>query len=175
MSRVGQGVLAIVGLFAVWSLQPVAAQGVTEQNNYEAGKTPAQMFATDCGICHKSAAGLSKAPGLFGLESFLREHYTASKEAAAMIAAYVKSVDAAQPPARAAIKRRSNASREKPADKPAESKSAKSKSTESKSTESKSAGSKSAEPKAADSKPAEPATTSATAKPAAADSSSKSD
>lgn len=151
MSRVGQGALALMGLFAVWSLQPAAAQGATEQNNYEAGKTPAQMFATDCAICHKSPAGLSKAPGLFGLESFLREHYTASKEAAATIAAYIKSIDAAQPPARAASKRRKTEPRGTLADKPA-----------------KSAEPKSAAPKAVDSKPAEPPTTSATpaAKPA---------
>jgi hypothetical protein len=36
---------------------------------------------------------LAKAGGLLGLDSFLREHYTASKESAAAIANYLKSVD----------------------------------------------------------------------------------
>jgi hypothetical protein len=74
----------------------------TEQNDYDAGKTPAQLFESDCGICHKSPAGLSKAPGM-GLESFLSEHYTASREAAAILAKYLQAVDVGQkeaPPAR---------------------------------------------------------------------------
>jgi hypothetical protein len=54
------------------------------------GKTAAQLYATDCAICHKSPQSITQAPGLFGLESFLREHYTASRESAASIAAYLK-------------------------------------------------------------------------------------
>ncbi len=42
-------------------------------------RRPAQLFASDCAICHKSPAALSKAGGLFGMESFLRQHYTASR------------------------------------------------------------------------------------------------
>jgi outer membrane biosynthesis protein TonB len=66
------------------------------QDNFDANKTPAQLFANDCSGCHKSPAGLSKAPGMFGVESFLREHYTASRQAAAAIAGYLHSVDATQ-------------------------------------------------------------------------------
>jgi hypothetical protein len=105
------------------------------QENFDAGKNPAQLFANDCGGCHKSPSGLSKAPGMFGLESFLREHYTASRQAAATIAGYLKSVDAAEPPARASGKRRKGESRSKSADKP------------SKPAEGKPAEAKSAEPK----------------------------
>src|SRR5689334_1493994 len=103
---VGRGVFSVILLLAI---APAIAQ-----DNYEAGKTPAQMFATDCALCHKSPAGLSKAPGYFGLESFLREHYTASRQAAAKIAAYLRSVDVAQPP-RAAGKRRGGETRAKSA------------------------------------------------------------
>jgi hypothetical protein len=113
---VGRGVFLIVGLLAVLLVTPAIAQ-----DNYEAGKTPAQMFATDCALCHKSPAGLSKASSMFGVESFLREHYTASREAAAKIAAYLRSVDVAQPP-RAAGKQRGGEARKKSA-KPGESKS----------------------------------------------------
>jgi hypothetical protein len=117
------------------------------------------MFATDCAICHKNAVGLSRAPGYFGLESFLREHYTASREAAAKIAAYLRSVDAAQPP-RAAGKRRGTEARTKPAKpeskpgaKPAEEKSGGSK-TDVK-TDAKAEADKPAETKPAESKPPE--------------------
>ena len=108
-------VIAAVILFA-----PVAAlaQGKKPEPagppNYDAGKTPPQLFASDCGICHKSPLGLAKAAGLFGLERFLREHYTSSREAAAMLARYLEAVGegakqgakpGAKPPARAATKR----------------------------------------------------------------------
>ena len=52
------------------------------QENIDAGKTPAQLYAQDCAICHKTPHGLSRAGGLWGLQNFLREHYTASKESA---------------------------------------------------------------------------------------------
>jgi hypothetical protein len=69
------------------------------QENLERGKSPAQIYASDCAICHKSPQGLSKAGGLFGLQSFLREHYTSSRETAAALAAYLEAVDRAAPPA----------------------------------------------------------------------------
>jgi mono/diheme cytochrome c family protein len=66
------------------------------QDNFDANKTPAQLFANDCSGCHKSPTGLIKSSGLFGVESFLREHYTASRQAAAAIAGYLRAVDAEQ-------------------------------------------------------------------------------
>ena len=48
------------------------------QEDLSAGKTPAQLFQLDCAICHKPPQGLAKAGGLFGLDSFLAQHYTAS-------------------------------------------------------------------------------------------------
>ena len=68
------------------------------QENLDANKTPAQLFASDCVICHKSTRGLTRAGGVFGLESFLREHYTASRESAAAIARYLRQVDRGPPP-----------------------------------------------------------------------------
>ena len=70
------------------------------QENLDLGKTPAQLFASNCAICHKSADGLSKAGGISELKDFLREHYTASKESAAGIAAYVAATDKASAPFR---------------------------------------------------------------------------
>jgi hypothetical protein len=159
-----------------------AGQAVA-QENLDAGKKPAELFATDCRSCHKSPVGLSKAPGLFGLESFLREHYTASRQTAAAIAGYLQAVDAAQAPPRATGKRRTAQPRAKSADKPkrqeskpqenkpaeanpAEANPAEARSAESKSepnsepkgepkTDAKAAADKPAEPKASVSEPAE--------------------
>ena len=77
----------IVGLVALILAGPVAAQ-----ESLDKGKTPAQLFASDCSPCHKSPQGLGKSGGLFGLDSFLREHYTASRESATAIANYLKSI-----------------------------------------------------------------------------------
>ena len=57
------------------------------------GQKPTQLFASDCSACHKSPQTLAKAGGLFGLDSFLRTHYTASRESATAIANYLKSLD----------------------------------------------------------------------------------
>ncbi len=87
-SVVGAGIF--VGILAALYGSPAGAQ-----ENLYSNKTPAQIFASDCAICHKSPQGLSKAGGMFGLglESFLREHYTASRESAAAIAKYIQAMD----------------------------------------------------------------------------------
>jgi hypothetical protein len=83
------------------------------QENLDQGKTAAQLYASDCAICHKSPQGLSSAGGFFGLQSFLREHYTASRESAAAIAAYLRTVDRGPPPDE---RRKARPRRSKPAD-----------------------------------------------------------
>jgi mono/diheme cytochrome c family protein len=62
------------------------------QENLDSGKTGAQLFASDCALCHKTPQGLKKAGGLLGLSSFLREHYTASRESADAVAKYLESL-----------------------------------------------------------------------------------
>ena len=79
-----------IGLLALFFVGAAQAQ-----EDLSAGKTPEELFKLDCAICHKSPQGLSKAGGLFGLDSFLAQHYTASRESAAAIAGYLKSVDSA--------------------------------------------------------------------------------
>ena len=78
----------IIGLVTLILAGPVAGQ-----ESLDKGKTPAQLFASDCSPCHKSPQGLAKSGGLFGLDGFLREHYTASRESAAAIANYLKSME----------------------------------------------------------------------------------
>jgi hypothetical protein len=96
------------------------------QENLDQGKTAAELYASDCAICHKSPRGLSSAGGFLGLQSFLREHYTASRQTAAAIAAYLKTVDRGAPePKRKARPRRSKPAEAKSADKKADKKQAK--------------------------------------------------
>ena len=79
-----RGVAPVIGLFM--GLLPSMAQA---QTNIDQGKSPAEIFANDCATCHKSARGLANGRGSSGLASFLVEHYTASKDQAAALAAYV--------------------------------------------------------------------------------------
>jgi hypothetical protein len=101
----------------------IAGQALA-QEDLDSGKTPAQLYAANCAICHKTPHGLSKAGGPFGLQGFLREHYTASRQAAAAIAAYVDAVDRGAPPAERGPKR---AAKPKEAGKPGEAKASKAK------------------------------------------------
>lgn len=63
--------------------------GVAVAQDFSAGKTAAQLFASDCSACHKSPAGLAKGQSTGALVSFLREHYTTKPETASALAAYV--------------------------------------------------------------------------------------
>ncbi len=63
------------------------------QGDLDQGKSAAQLFASACATCHKSPQSVSKTKRFFGLESFLREHYTSSSESAAILAAYLKGKD----------------------------------------------------------------------------------
>jgi hypothetical protein len=82
------------GVGAAVSLAVLCSFGVAiAQENLDQGKSPAQLFTANCSPCHKSPQGLAKAGGILGLDSFLREHYTASKESAGALAAYLKSMD----------------------------------------------------------------------------------
>jgi len=92
MTKWTRFVLAGAGL---WAALTVAGPALA-QDNFDAGKSGAQLFASDCAICHKSAQSINRNVGgpFGGLESFLREHYTASREAAASITAYLNSVGA---------------------------------------------------------------------------------
>lgn len=153
MAGLRRVVLTGAGLLALaW------AGAAAAQENLDQGKTPAQLFASDCAICHKSAQGLSKAGGVLGVADFLREHYTASRESAAAIAAYLQAADQGGPapsaakPKRAAKgegKGKSGEKKEKPDTaksddkktdeaKPSETKPSEAKSTEAKPSETKS-------------------------------------
>jgi hypothetical protein len=99
-----------VGVSAVGLVNSAAAQETLGRN-----KSPAQTFASDCAVCHKSPQGLAKsAGGLFGVEGFLREHYTSSKESAAALANYLRAQDSG--PAGARAKRAAKGDQPRPND-----------------------------------------------------------
>src|SRR5580692_6400158 len=120
-----RGVAPANGLFI--GLVRVMAQA---QTNIDQGKAPAEIIANDCATCHKSARGLANGRGSSGLASCLVEHYTASKDQAASLAAYVMgagggdAVPAAQGPKPTSAPDRNRASAEpaaapsRPAEKP---------------------------------------------------------
>ena len=82
------GVWLAVGILVLSAAGPAGAQG-----NLDEGKTAAQLFAADCANCHKSPQSVSSTKWFFGLESFLTEHYTSSRQSAAILAAYLKEQD----------------------------------------------------------------------------------
>jgi hypothetical protein len=65
-------------------------QGTSRGENFS-NKHPAQLFATDCtgAGCHRSPQGLAKGQQASSLTSFLREHYTNSRDSAASLAGYL--------------------------------------------------------------------------------------
>lgn len=76
--------------FAFGFLALVIAGSAKAQGDLDQGKTAAQLYASACATCHKSPQSISKTKWFFGLESFLRQHYTSSSESAAILAGYLK-------------------------------------------------------------------------------------
>jgi outer membrane biosynthesis protein TonB len=124
------------------------------QENLDAGKTGAQIFASDCTLCHKSPQGLAKSGSLFGLSGFLSEHYTASKQSAEAVAKYLASVPDASTPA---SKRSGSAKRAAKGDDKTklDEKKPGGKKPEAKSSEEKSPKSSESKPKSSEKKPAD--------------------
>ena len=142
---------------AAAALALIFAGPAAAQDNYDQGKTPSQLFASDCGICHESPRGLMKTVNPSGLQSFLSEHYTASSQVAATITAYLISVDKGGPapaPARARTAKKPKGA-EKPVDKKGEARTSEPKTSEAKHSDAKPSDAKASDPKPADAKPAD--------------------
>jgi hypothetical protein len=154
MTGINRGTALTMVVLAFALARPAAAQ-----ESLDAGKTGAQLFASDCALCHKSPQGLAKSGGLFGLSGFLKEHYTASQQSANVVAKYLESFPDSPASAKrpAATKRTAKGDdKAKPDDKkPGAAKPGDAKPAE-KPTDSKTAEPKTAEPKPDDAKPAEP-------------------
>lgn len=140
------------GVFRLaWLVLLIGAAPACAQDNLDRGKSAQQLFASDCSICHKSPQGLAKGGGLFGLQGFLREHYTASRESANLLARYLEA--AGEPPAPA--DRRQQRRTAKPSDtKPSDTKPSDTKPSAGKPAESKPSDAKPSDAKPVEAKPA---------------------
>ncbi|WP_315832325.1 hypothetical protein [Bradyrhizobium prioriisuperbiae] len=60
-----------------------------QAQNLDAGKSPGQIFNSNCAACHKSARGLLKTVSPSSLSGFLRQHYTTGSDMAQMLSGYL--------------------------------------------------------------------------------------
>ena len=77
--------VAVLMMAAGWGSASARAQ-----DDLNRGKMPAQLFASDCAECHRNPRTLKRDAR--SLPGFLRVHYTASRENAAALAAYLISL-----------------------------------------------------------------------------------
>lgn len=90
----------------------LSAASAPAQEDLNRGKTPAQLYASDCAECHRNPRALPKRDNANALGGFLRVHYTASRESAAAIASYLVSLG---PDPRAGSARPGTPARSRPA------------------------------------------------------------
>lgn len=77
--------------------------GAASAQDLELGKSPAQLFSSNCTGCHKTAQGLAAGKNVGALAAFLKQHYTTGTATATALAAYVAGAGPA-PASRAASK-----------------------------------------------------------------------
>jgi hypothetical protein len=81
----------MAGLAAASIAAAVAPAGAFE--NLAKGKSPSELFNTNCRICHRNPQELRLETGASGLARFLSEHYTSSRTIADTLAGYLMSVN----------------------------------------------------------------------------------
>src|SRR6516162_10526547 len=79
----------VIGLASVVAIAMIPAEPTLSQTNIDQGKPASELFANYCVGCHKTTRGLANGRSSLTLSIFLREHYTASSDQAAALAAYV--------------------------------------------------------------------------------------
>ena len=143
MSGFWRRLVCIFGVVGSLAAAPAGAQ-----ENLDSGKSGAQLFASNCALCHKSAQALRKSGGVLGLSGFLREHYTSSRESAVIIATYLESLGTPPAPGKrtGATKRTAKGDEKKTEPKSGETKSVKPDKT-GKPDDAKTSGPKTSEPK----------------------------
>ena len=87
-SNQGGGQVNQISIIVLGSAMVCASASALAQD-FTAGKTPAQLFSSDCAECHHSPNGLARNRDVRMLASFLREHYTTKSETAGALAVYV--------------------------------------------------------------------------------------
>ena len=89
-----------VGVSAAWLVNSAAAQETLGRNRVR--RKLSHPIAPS--VTSRRKASPSLAGGLFGVESFLREHYTSSKESATALANYLRAADSGPGRAKRAAK-----------------------------------------------------------------------
>ena len=79
-AKVVLGIVAVIGFR--YSLSAHA-------EDFDAGKSGPQLFASNCSTCHGTPRGLAKHMNGWSLNGFLREHYTATRASADTLSAYL--------------------------------------------------------------------------------------
>jgi hypothetical protein len=77
-----------ISIFILGSVMVFVSASAPAQD-FTAGKTPAQLFSSDCAECHRTPNGLARNRDVRTIAGFLREHYTTKSETAGALAAYV--------------------------------------------------------------------------------------
>jgi len=90
----------VIGFASVVAVAVGFAGPTLSQTNIDQGKPASELFANYCAVCHKSTRGLANGRSNFTLSLFLREHYAASSQQAAALAAYVLSAGGNAPAAK---------------------------------------------------------------------------
>ena len=85
MLKSRQGTMIALGTMAVVAVRPMPVKA----EDFDAGKSAPQLFASDCSSCHRTPYGLAKRMNNWSLNSFLQEHYTASRASADTLSAYL--------------------------------------------------------------------------------------
>jgi len=89
-----------LGRIALLGVALVVAQGACAEEDLDKGKSADRLFASNCATCHHSPRGLAKATNRYSLSSYLREHYTSSRETADALATYLAAQAVPDKPAR---------------------------------------------------------------------------
>jgi mono/diheme cytochrome c family protein len=82
----GPAVKVVLGIVVVIGLQNSLS---AHAEDFDAGKSAPQLFEANCSTCHHTPHGLAKRMNSWSLDSFLREHYTASRASADTLSAYL--------------------------------------------------------------------------------------
>ncbi|MFO1111367.1 MAG: cytochrome C [Bradyrhizobium sp.] len=80
-------------LLALAAIAVLAGHPACAQENLDAGKSPAKLFAEGCASCHRSAKGLAKGRFSFTLYLFLQKHYASNSGSAWALTSYLEQVD----------------------------------------------------------------------------------
>src|SRR6516165_4760413 len=86
-----------IGIASVVAVVLSSGGPTLSQTNIDQGKPASELFANYCVGCHKSTRGLANGRSSLTLSMFLREHYAASSQQAAALAAYVISASGNAP------------------------------------------------------------------------------